>query len=99
MQEPFCIFLFLEFGFGSYLIERGGWTQYAFSQCWRGSWVGTDNIVRKDTWDFYLFISFNHLTFRKIYSITFESTLFYSFTVVLLTKARMDSDCGNGYLE
>ena len=38
-------FFFSEFGFGSYLIERGGCTQYAFWQCRRGSGVGTVNCV------------------------------------------------------
>ena len=47
-RSPFIFSFFSEFGFGSYLTERGGSTQHAFWQCWRASGVGTHNIVHKD---------------------------------------------------
>lgn len=48
MEKPF--FIFLEFGFGSYLIEQVECTQCSmlFDNVKKGRGTGVDNIARKD---------------------------------------------------
>lgn len=78
------------------------WMTRVYEVCFltilRGSGVGTDNNVGKDTWAFHLFMLFNLRIVQKnlkIYYINFESTLFCSFRTLKTQELRQIG--GSGY--